>query len=345
MSCLTQLLYRPFAPPSDAEKRHYLNVATEVLQVLETSQTQPFIEFKIHWNTYYLIVKILEYRLLRFDYDPGREILAIRMPCPVHDFFSASLVKHIQEQLKSIAGRSDQAGEFASNIHSGGSSRILLREGLSETSRPLRRQPDAQFQHERAAYPGVVIEVSYSQDGKNLRKLAEDYILYSNGDIKLVIGIDINYQDQYSTVSTWRPRYTPQDEGHDILDAGQDIAIHPFRSSKGVAINENGDIPIDLCDFATDEISSGNESASTTVPFSLLVQFLGQAERIQQAREENASVKSRRQTSKRKLSSSSAEELGSSDEDKFLDKERQAADRAATKDKDFVTKEAKRRAA
>lgn len=47
----------------------------------------------------------------------------------------------------------------------------------------------------------MVVEISYSQDGKNLEKLAQDYILYSNGDIKAVIGIDINYGGKESTVS------------------------------------------------------------------------------------------------------------------------------------------------
>jgi hypothetical protein len=55
------------------------------------------------------------------------------------------------------------------------------------------REPDAQFQQRDAEYPGVVLEISYSRDGKDLKKLAWDYIQYSNGDIKVVIGIDIKY--------------------------------------------------------------------------------------------------------------------------------------------------------
>lgn len=116
-------------------------------------------------------------------------------------------------------------GEFASRIESARSSRILLRERTSETGEicyPLRRQPDEQFQYRSAAYPGVVIEVSYSQDGKNLRRLAQDYILYSNGDIKLVIGIDIN-DAKDCTVSLWRPRYTQKSNDLDDLEVDQEI--------------------------------------------------------------------------------------------------------------------------
>jgi hypothetical protein len=75
-----------------------------------------------------------------------------------------------------------------------------------------RRDPDGQFQHKDAAFPGVVIEVSYTQDGKNLRKLARDYIWGSNGDIKVVIGIDINYGRE-STVLLWRPKYVRETTG------------------------------------------------------------------------------------------------------------------------------------
>jgi hypothetical protein len=69
-----------------------------------------------------------------------------------------------------------------------------------------------------------VLEVSYSQDGKDLRKLASDYILGSNGDIKAVIGIDINY-GKASTVSLWRPNYIKEaGQEFDILEVKQELS-------------------------------------------------------------------------------------------------------------------------
>jgi hypothetical protein len=76
----------------------------------------------------------------------------------------------------------------------------------------------------------VVLEVSYSQDGKNLRKLAQDYILYSNGDIKVVVGMDINYGGRDSTVSLWRPKYTPSNDETDILEVRQEVAYKRHQS-------------------------------------------------------------------------------------------------------------------
>ncbi|KAK3364400.1 hypothetical protein B0T25DRAFT_62924 [Lasiosphaeria hispida] len=156
--------------------------------------------------------------------------LTVRMPSPVHDFFTALLANEIRDQPKQIAERGDKAGEFAAKIEDESSSCILLQENildesLGATGPVVRREPDGRFQHWDAAYPGVVLEVSYSQDGRDLKKLASDYILRSNGDIKAVIGVDINYGRE-STASLWRPNYVEEEgEEFDILE--------PFRSSGG----------------------------------------------------------------------------------------------------------------
>lgn len=102
------------------------------------------------------------------------------MPSAIHVFAVNALSKRISDWLSATAEGGDQAAEFAAEIANGGSARISLddvSDDESQPSKPVRREPDAQFQHRGALYPGVVIEVSYSQDGKSLRKLAYDYIL------------------------------------------------------------------------------------------------------------------------------------------------------------------------
>lgn len=95
---------------------------------------------------------------------------------------------------------------------------------LGATERIVRRGPDGQFQYLDAAYLGVVLEISYLQDGKNLKKLAWDYILRSNGDIKAIIGIDINDGEE-STLPLWRSNYIEEEgEELEILDVRQDIS-------------------------------------------------------------------------------------------------------------------------
>lgn len=166
----------------------------------------------------------------RYDYDPRYKLLSIRMPTPVHDFFAASVADEIKRQLRIISDGSGSSSEFAAQICNGGSARLYLLEADADehdryTKPPHRREPDAQFQHRDAKYPGVVLEVSYSQDGKDLRKLARDYIQYSNGDIKVVIGINLEYRSsREATLSVWHPRYIHEDgEEWDILDVEETI--------------------------------------------------------------------------------------------------------------------------
>jgi hypothetical protein len=73
-----------------------------------------------------------------------------------------------------------------------------------------------------------------------------------------------------------------------------------------------------------------------SIPFGLLDHSLRRAERRQQEIEVNPSVKPEPQTKKRKLSSSSIEELDPYDEKRFLEKEKQVAARAEREDKDYL---------
>ena len=220
----------PLTPPGTDESPSDVRGVPRILRAIRRQSKAvniaPLTSFEISKQEYNQSVETLERVLPRFDYDPEAGVLTYRMPSPVHDFFSTSFAEEIRDRLNNIKDGGGEAGYFASKIANGGSSRILLAEVDSEGSRdPIRRQPDAQFQHEDAVYPGVVVEVSYSQDGKDLAKLAQDYILYSNGDIKAVIGVDINYGGKESTVSLWRPKYTLKDnEDFEVLEARQDIA-------------------------------------------------------------------------------------------------------------------------
>ncbi|KAK5656231.1 hypothetical protein OQA88_4992 [Cercophora sp. LCS_1] len=263
---------------------------------------------------------------VRFDYDPTKSLLTIRMPSPVHEFFTTLLTNEIRDQLKRITERECSAGEFAAMIEDGRSSRIFLREDISDESpgaaeHVVRREPDGQFQHCHAAYPGVVLEVSYSQDGKDLKKLASDYILRSNGDIKTVIGIDINYGNE-STVSLWRPNYIEEEgEEFDILEVKGEILYQPFRSSGGSPAGYDECLELRLSDFASDEISDGSREMEC----------------------ESRGIKSRRRTRKRKPSSSPADELRSEDEAKYRRQESDVAERAAVDDEEYERPGRKRR--
>ena len=227
-----------------------------------------------------------------------------------------------------------------------------------------RREPDAQFQHRDAEYPGVVLEVSYSQYGKDLTKLAWDYIQYSNGDIKVVISIDIKYSNsKEATLSVWRPRYIREDgEELKILEAEESIMSQvchllyrhgaeanlgkAFRNGDGTFDNSTSVLCLSLDDFATDEISTNKHFGDSTeikVSYKELAHLLNRAEEMQESREPTQgsgghSAKSKRKTRKRKRSSSPFDELRSADEAERQNQEAMAEERSDAADDDFSSK-------
>ncbi|PTU21997.1 hypothetical protein P175DRAFT_0492608 [Aspergillus ochraceoroseus IBT 24754] len=189
-----------------------------------------------------------------------------------------------------------------------------------------------------AAYPGVVVEISYSQNGKDLKKLAWDYIVHSNGDIKVVVGIDINYGGmQDSTLSMWRPSYVHEEgEDMDLLEIQQEIKNQPFRAKDGSHVNQMKSIPLKLSDFAPDELSASFQGIQTEISYAKLAEVLTFAERMHRARESGPGIKSRRRTRKRRRSSSSMEEMKTDDEAKHRRQEEKAEERSAICDDNFV---------
>jgi hypothetical protein len=113
------------------------------------------------------------------------------MPSSLHETITSSVVEDIGEQLRARASGSGPVAEFTRNIRSSGSASIKFADPDFG-----RHDPDASFKHLKAQYPGVVIEVSYSQKRRDLQRLADDYILGSDGSIRLVVGIDIGYSSR-----------------------------------------------------------------------------------------------------------------------------------------------------
>ncbi|KAH7304936.1 hypothetical protein B0I35DRAFT_464967 [Stachybotrys elegans] len=326
-----------------------LQAHDDLVRLLEDTQNttlEEITDFKIDQETYLAIADRLDCFLRQYDYDPGREALTIRMATPLHEGVKVGIVECLNEQLKSLASRPGKTGEYASRIRHGGSSRILLCGSLPQNTRlgtmlssVVRHPPDAQFHHRDARYPGVVIEVSYSQNGKYLKRLAKDYILRSKGNVKVVIGVDVGYRHPEATVSCWRAQLKRVGNSR-ILKVHEEIVKKPFRSSKGVAVNQRGRIVLKLSDFSTDAIPCDDEPAILEIPFRQLLKVLKMAEAMQQKQEgPNLGIAVTDVEACWSSSSDSEDELSPDDEDKFLKLEAHAEKKVDKLDEDFELNE------
>ena len=69
-----------------------------------------------------------------------------------------------------------------------------------------------------------MIEVSFSQKRKDLARLADDYILGSDGNIRAVVCLDIEYKgSKEATLSVWRPHFETNEAGVKELVSQQTV--------------------------------------------------------------------------------------------------------------------------
>lgn len=141
------------------------------------------------------------------------------MPTAVHELFVARVEDAIYSQLKMIREGSGGSAELAKKIHPARSTEIHFPADSPTSNSTSRYEPDASFWHDDAEYPGVIIEVAYSQKKKQLGRLAEDYLLDSNANVQVVIGLDIEYSKKGSrkaTLSVWRTELFQAEEGSEL---------------------------------------------------------------------------------------------------------------------------------
>ena len=154
-------------------------------------------------------------------YYPSTEQLVIQMPSRVHENFLAALSHSIENQLSRLSEGDGPVADFAKDVQ----------DDRSATVRPLdprygTHDPDASFRHLESEFPGVVIEVAYAQEGKRLDAIAEDYILGSDHQIRVVVAIDINYNaKKNSTFTIWRGATEGPEEDKVLLAVHEDTKV------------------------------------------------------------------------------------------------------------------------
>lgn len=117
------------------------------------------------------------------------------MPSVCHDGVSSRIVTAIDKWLTAVeedrvtdgdTSYSDTTRNAAKNTESAGSGQIQFE------YRNSTYHPDASYRYPGLTFPGLVIEMAWSQPFSDLRRKAERYIKFSNGGIRTVVGINLN---------------------------------------------------------------------------------------------------------------------------------------------------------
>ena len=158
------------------------------------------------------------------------------MPTGLHEVFIDGVEDVIRSQLKAIRSGSDKAARFAQKVRPARSTAIYFPVDGAASSKKSKYEPDASFWHEDARYPGLIIEVAYSQKKKRLGRLAEDYLLDSNASVQVVVGLDVEYGDKESrkaTLSVWRTHVVNTADGNELRvfqELEDDVCPSPSQS-------------------------------------------------------------------------------------------------------------------
>lgn len=132
--------------------------------------------------------------------------------------FARIISGEIVKQLRRLAADGGSVGTVVSKIANRQATRLVLPNAFKEESAyevavyPAEYEPDAYFGHVDCAIPGLVIEISFNYHSKGsavhdklLPRLANNYIRQSNGKIKVVIGINVEYGFwEEASISLWR---------------------------------------------------------------------------------------------------------------------------------------------
>ncbi|GAO13113.1 hypothetical protein UVI_02024720 [Ustilaginoidea virens] len=222
-------------PPPTGKKPRAITDITDIIKVIKRRQsghcriTDPWARYPLSEGQYADLLQrvqsddevLWDYmnKKLRYDYIPVVKQLVFRMPTHLHEWVMNSVVEELRHQLRKLGAGHGASADFARAVNARGSPTLdFTKTGYGK------HDPDAQFRHSKAQYPGVVIEVSYAQKRKDLGYLAEDYILGSDGNIRVVIGLDVEYNNsKKATLSVWRPGVVQNEAGEPELVARQTI--------------------------------------------------------------------------------------------------------------------------
>ncbi|PSN58641.1 hypothetical protein BS50DRAFT_580584 [Corynespora cassiicola Philippines] len=276
---------------------------------------------------------------IRYDYNGNTHCLVVRMPTAIHELFIARIENAIFSQLELIGEGSGDVAAFARKVQPARSTEIFFPTDDTISNKQSKYEPDTSFWHDDAQYPGVIIEIAYSQKKKALDRLAEDYLLDSDASVKAVIGLDIEYgrrDSRKATLSVWRSRLIHTDNG-DELQVAKEVDEQAFRDEQG-NLSHHAGIRLQLSDFACDELSTGiinRDAPEIRITTQQLCQYLAIAESKMRGQRPLVRNSIPPGVKKRKRSVTPPEKMASDDEARYAELEERDAKRMLKDDPDY----------
>ncbi|KAK3045343.1 hypothetical protein LTR09_013022 [Extremus antarcticus] len=247
---------------------------------------------------------------VKYDWEPPRKVgekgrYILRKFPGGHERFVCEVSDAITLGIKQLADHVEQDGRKTAaelrQVYSTGSKTLALHEPVLEQSRSqnsveeaveARRSPDKSFAHTAQPHlPTLVVEVSCSQQRKDLAYLAEGYIVDSKHKIRCVVGLDIAYQpptrkgkrkkpEKQATLSVWRPGSETTHDGRNVSVCRTDVDNDSFRDDEGQACEGTLTLSVkDLVPASTiDCLPASAAEQSLTLDFATLAAFLSRAE-------------------------------------------------------------------
>ncbi|OAL56152.1 hypothetical protein IQ07DRAFT_583540 [Pyrenochaeta sp. DS3sAY3a] len=343
----------PPSTPPPTEKKPFFQAQRvvarfEAIQAGRSIQQDPWTEYQLEPGEYDRIEHILSHNKallsftkdkIRYDYDLESHRLVVRMPTGVHERFIDRVEDAIRSQLKAIRGGSDKAASFAQKVQPARSTEIFFPAETDSFKGKSKYEPDTSFWHDDAEYPGVIIEVAYSQKRKRLDRLAENYLLDSDASVQVVVGLDVEYGKKgtkKATLSVWRTRIIHTPDG-DELEAYRDVENEVFRDEQGKPTDLPG-LRLFLSDFACEELTKDEISSKEPdifVSSKELCQYLDAAEHKMSRHDGLVKHTVVPGVKKRKRSATPPDEINTSDEERYIKEEERATKRVADRDADY----------
>ncbi|KAK2925285.1 hypothetical protein FoTM2_015565 [Fusarium oxysporum f. sp. vasinfectum] len=258
----------------------------------------------LSWDEYKSAREVIEDTFRRVDYDPFKGEIMVRMNSPIHDSFALSFNTAILDKLRPLEKGDTATAKFVADIRPMGSSCVSLNNTRRSTDpgddvdKKVHKGPDLQYCNLNSKYPGIVVEVAYTQQAKKLNKIAKDYIRGSRGKIKA------------------KPRLTPKPNGPgSILEVEQVIKAVAFRDAHQQPLNSDHELVLTLHDLAAKEDLLANvEDLPIAIRYDKLCGFVNEMENFVKKKAQHAEESEDDSIEVRLSSSSEIEQLSTDDE-------------------------------